>query len=371
MRPGAEVTRTRSPGLPGTAAAVKLGGPEIAIARGSAGRAAAARAARGPAGVGIARAGAVPEDRVAATVAALATAGAEAPAGERRRGLLLRPVEPRLVAQHGRTARGHDAAAGRRGPILHRRLGSLPGSHLGQPLESLTGFGHGPRLDLGQRRVGRREGERPVLVDELVAEVAAPRLKRLAGRVVGHHARRPHQEQRVGLGFGLARRGRAGGEILPGRPQAAGQRIAGPGWAFEVGRPQPDALRLKKHAVDAALDVERPPMGARLAFVGNDGVGRRAVRRVLAGSLERRAGLGQLPLEVLDHRLVGLVATVVGRGVERGGGPLEFGQFIGQRPPAFLDAGQTETGLGQIGGRLVPHAAELLEPPGQFVPQEG
>ena len=113
----------------------------------------------------------------------LASPARKPAAGGRRCRLLLGPVPPRLVAEHGRPTGGHDATAGGRRPILHRRLWSRCGGR--------TWASHSSRRrasSIARRSTSARagsaggKGERPILVDELVAEVAAPRLRATRGR---------------------------------------------------------------------------------------------------------------------------------------------------------------------------------------------
>ena len=150
-------------------------------------------------------------------------------------------------------------------------------------------------------------------------------------------------------------------EVLASGPQRAGQRIARAGRPFEVARREPHPFRLKEHSVDAALDVERPAMGAVFADVGNDGVGRRFRLQFRASLVERLTGARKPCLERIQ---IGVDRPRCPR-LELREQSLKFFELIREFAGVILDAGQLKACRRQIGGGAVAHPGKLLDPPAQ------
>ena len=237
---------------------------------------------------------------------------------------------------------------------------------LGEPLQPAARFLDRPVFRLGDRHVGRGISDRPVVFDELVAELVSPRGDRLPGRVVGHHAGRADEKERIGLRGGIARIGNGARHLLAGGAEGAGEWIARPRRAVEIPRRQPDPLRLEEDAIDTAFDIERAAVGAMLADIRHDGVGRRPGGLIGPGLVERLARIGELDFErgkvggVRDLRLA----------FQRLDDADEPGELVLEGAGVLFDPREHQPGPGEIVVGLLPDAFELIAPPAGILPGE-
>ena len=230
-----------------------------------------------------------------------------------------------------------------------------------------AGIGNGLVGDIGQPRVGRREGQLPIGPDQLVAEVRGPRIERGPRRQVGRHAVGAHQQQRIGLAH-LAGRG-IGRVELAHCPQRRSQRIAGPQEADEVVGIQLDAFGLQHDGVAAALDVDRPAVRGMRSFVGHDRIGdgsrsRLAPRFVHFDPRAFDAGLdGGQAVE----RFPALAVIGVFEPGELLGGDLQLVELFAEAAFVVFDVAEPQPLVGQLGLGLGAGLVHLVDAPTQFI----
>ena len=229
----------------------------------------------------------------------------------------------------------------------------------------------GDRLadNLDQSRIWRRVGEFPIVANQFVAEIASPRLHRLAGGIIRGDALRPDQQQRIGLAC-LRVELALGQQLLACRPQCGGQRIAGAHRSLEIFGGQPDSLGLDDDGIGEAFEVDRPPPGLVGALVGNHGIRGTTAGRLLAGLLDLLPGRVDLSAELLQFRfrLALLLAIGVFDVFQLGDGvPILF-EFGPQPPRVVFEVAEVEPRVGQLRlGRLAGFFA-LLDPPQHVFP---
>ena len=190
---------------------------------------------------------------------------------------LIRPRPLRLIAKDRWATVVDHTTTGRGSAVLMSATGTtrLARSHFSQPFQPSPRFLNGSRFNICESRITIWICERPFFIDELVSKLTSPRGNRLSCSVIGHHATRTNEQQWIGLySTGSSLRRCRCREMFTSRAQGASQWISRARRSLEVGRRKSDSFWLKKHSVNAALNIKRPPMGAIGTDKRNNSIGR-------------------------------------------------------------------------------------------------
>jgi hypothetical protein len=117
--------------------------------------------------------------------------------------------------------------------------------------------GHG----LGQGDVRWGKVERPVLVNQFIAELRVTRTQGTACGVIEHDAAGPHQQERVGLAVTFQIEALLTPQVRIGRNHCGGQRVVAIQRSHEIVAGEADAFRLQDDQVVTALQIDRPAVG--------------------------------------------------------------------------------------------------------------